>query len=107
MTKVKVEPGICGLTAVITADSEDGMEAEVHVETRCKMIREMADGLGETLNAYELLMPSPGQERCLPAITAKYPTHASCPVLAGLLKCVEAECGLALKKDASITFIED
>ena len=107
MTKVKVEPGICGLTAVITADSEDGMEAEVHVETQCKMIGALMEGLGDTWNAYEIFMPSPGQEKFLPAVTAKYATHASCPVISGILKCVEAECGLALKKNVSITFIEE
>ena len=31
---------------------------------------------------------------------------ASCPVIAGITKCVEAECRLALKKDVSITFID-
>ena len=28
------------------------------------------------------------------------------PVLSGIIKCVEAECGLALKKDAHLRFIE-
>ena len=106
MTKVKVEPGICGLTALISADSEDGMEVEVHVETQCKSVTALFAGLGESVNAYEVCMPRPDQERFVPAVTAKYPLHAGCPVVAGLCKCIEAECGLALKKDARITFVE-
>ena len=32
------------------------------------------------------------------------PPHAGCPVINGILKCVEAECGLALPGDSSIVF---
>ena len=34
------------------------------------------------------------------------PLHAACPTISGIIKCVEAECGLALKKNASIEFID-
>ena len=34
-----------------------------------------------------------------------FPAHASCPVIAGITKCAEAECSLALKHDASIRFL--
>ena len=59
MTKVRIEPGICGFTAIAEA------EAAEH-----------------------------------------FPFHAACPVIAGITKCAEAECALALRQDAGIFFEE-
>ncbi len=33
--------------------------------------------------------------------------HVSCPVISGVLKALEVSVGLALPKDATITFVED
>ena len=33
--------------------------------------------------------------------------HVSCPVISGALKALEVSVGLALPKDASITFVEE
>ncbi len=35
-----------------------------------------------------------------------FPVHAACPVIAGITKCAEAECDLALRQDAGIFFEE-
>ena len=61
----------------------------------------MFDTLGNTFDAYELCLGKPGTGP-LYEYAAKH-----FPVLAGIAKCVEAECGLALKKDASITFLSE
>ena len=106
MTKLKVNPGICGMEAVITADSEDGMECEVSVESPCQMIRKLFEGIGGSVNAYEVCMPRGDGERFAAALIRQYPTHAACPMIPALIKCVEAECGLALKKDVSFSFVE-
>ena len=105
MTKLKVEPGICGMEAIITADSEDGMECEISVETQCKMIRKLFEGIGGSVNAYEICMPRGEEEKFAAALIRQYPTHAACPMISALIKCVEAECGLALKKDVSFRFV--
>ncbi len=107
MTKVKVEPGVCGLTAVITAESEDGMFAQVSVETRCPRIQKLAEGLDEEINAYAACMPGPGQKPFPARLFEENDLHAACPVVAGILKAIEAECGLALKRDVSICFLND
>ena len=106
MTKLKVEPGICGMTAIISADSEDGMECEIAVETQCKMIQKLFEGIGGSVNAYEICMPRGEEEKFAAALIRQYPTHAACPMISALIKCVEAECGLALKKDVSFCFVE-
>lgn len=107
MTKLKVNPGVCGLTAIITADSEDGMDCDISVETECKMIQALFAGIGGSVNAYEVCMPRKDQEKFAAALLEKYPTHAACPMISALIKCIEAECGLALKKDVSFTFINE
>lgn len=107
MTRLKVEPGICGMTAIITADSEDGMECEISVETQCKMIEKLFEGIGGTVNAYEICMPRGDEEKFAAELIRQYPTHAACPMISALIKCVEAECGLALKKDVSFSFISE
>lgn len=107
MTRLKVEPGICGMTAIITADSEDGMECEISVETQCKMIQKLFEGIGGTVNAYEICMPRGDEEKFAAGLIRQYPTHAACPMISALIKCVEAECGLALKKDVSFSFISE
>ena len=59
MTKVRIEPGICGFTAIAEAEA-----------------------------------------------AAHFPVHAACPVIAGITKCAEAECDLALRQCAGIFFEE-
>lgn len=107
MTKLKVNPGVCGLTAVITAESDDGIECEVSVDSPCKMIQNLFEGIGGSVNAFEVCMPRADEERFAAVLMRKYPTHAACPMVSALIKAVEAECGLALKKDVSFTFMDE
>lgn len=106
MTKVLVEPGVCGFTTKVTADSEDQMEVKVKVSSGCEAVQKMMASLGDTFDAYELCLAKPGTGPLFDYASGHFPVHAACPVIAGILKCVEAECRLALKKDASIRFVE-
>ncbi len=106
MTKVIIEPGICNFTAVVTADSEDGQEVTIQVTSGCKAVSGMMEALGESFDAFELCMNRPGQGPLFDYAGEHFPAHTGCPVIAGITKCVEAECGLALKHDASIRFVE-
>ena len=105
MTRVKVEPGVCGLTTVVTADSEDQMEVRLKISSACEAVRKMGDELGDASDAFELCLCRPGCGPLYDYARDHFPGHAACPVPAGILKCVEAECGLALKRDAAITFL--
>lgn len=106
MTHVIVEPGVCGLTADIKVEMVDAQNAKISIDTKCKMIADLVEGMGETVNAYDLLgmsrNPSPMEE-------GKKGTriHAACPTIPGIAKAVEAACQMALPRDASITFVED
>ena len=106
MTHVIVNPGVCGLTADIKAEMIDRKNVRIDVQTDCQMIVDLVEGLGEEVNAFDLL----GMSRNAPLLEAGRSgtrIHAACPTIAGIAKAVEAECQLALPRDASITFVKD
>lgn len=41
MTKVKIEPGVCGLVTAVQASSDDGQTVELRVSSACAAVREM------------------------------------------------------------------
>ena len=108
MTKVKIEPGICGFTTSVTAtvDPDEDTELTVKVATGCPSIRGMMEALGETFDAYEVCLQKPGAGPFYDYAKEHFPVHGSCPVINGIIKCMEVEAHLALKKDARIEFVE-
>ncbi|MCX7614777.1 MAG: hypothetical protein N2Z65_03370 [Clostridiales bacterium] len=105
MTTVRVDPGICGFVAKVTAESEDQMEVKIQVASDCAAISAMMHELGEVFDAFEICLTKPGTGPMFDYAREKFPIHAACPVISGILKCVEVECGLALKRDVSVSFL--
>ena len=106
MKKLKIEPGVCGFTAVVEADfDEDEGTVKLKVASGCQSVRKMLEDLGDTFDSYELCLKKPGEGPLYDYARAHFPGHAACPVVAGILKCAEAESGLALPRDASFTFL--
>ena len=106
MTKVKIEPGICGFTTMVTAETNEDDEVIVKVESGCGSVTGMMHALGDTFDGIELCLAKPGTGVFYDYAKEHFPVHAACPIINGILKYIEAECQLALKKDASITFLE-
>ena len=108
MTKVIVEPGICGLTTYVTANyvDEDEDEVVITVESACPSINKITEVLGDTFQPYDVCLAKPRNNPFYEYASDHLPPHPACPVIAGIIKCIEAECNLALKKNASITFVE-
>ena len=105
MTTVEIKPGICGFNARVTAQAnEDGDEVKLNVACGCKSVSDMMKALGDTYDAYELCLSQPGVNSMFHYAAEHFPVHASCPILAGIIKCAEVECNLALPADASIHF---
>lgn len=107
MTKVKINPGACGLITTAEAISEDGMEVKLIVQSACKSIGQMFKVLGDTFDAYELCLSKPGANIFYDYAKEHLPGHASCPVIAGIVKAAEAECNLALPKNAVIEITKE
>jgi hypothetical protein len=106
MTKVKIEPGICGFTTVVTADTNEDEDVTVKVASGCASVKKMMEDLGDTFDGIDLCLKKPGTGVFYDYAQEHFPVHAACPIINGILKCIEAESQLALKKDCSITFID-
>jgi len=106
MTKVKINPGVCGFITKVEASSEDGQEVNLKVASGCEPVRKMFEELGGTFDSYELCLVNPGKGPLFEYASQKFPVHCGCPILSGIIKAVEAECKLALPRDVSITFEE-
>ena len=108
MTRVRIEPGICGFTTSVRAEAnpDEATELTVRVATGCPSVKGMMEALGDSFDAYEVCLQKPGQGPFYDYARAHFPVHVSCPVINGIIKCMEVEAHLALKKDASISFVE-
>lgn len=107
MTKVKIDPGICGLITIAEAVSEDGQEVTLTVQSGCASIGKMFEVLGNTFDSFELCLAKPGSNCLYEYAAQNLPGHASCPTIAGIIKAVEVECKLALPKTATIEFMAE
>jgi len=106
MTKVEIDPGVCGFTATVEAFSEDGMEVVIKVESGCPAITAMMEELGDTFDPFELVLTQPGTNPFYQYAADNFPVHGGCVTIAGITKAVEAACKLALPYSASITFVD-
>lgn len=104
MTTVEIKPGVCGFVTEVTAESEDLMDVTVNVKSGCESVRKMLEDLGNTFDAFEVCLKKPGENELYEYAAKHFPGHASCPVIVGIVKCMEVECKLALPKDVEIRF---
>lgn len=104
MTKVTINSGVCGFVTSVQAASEDQMEVKLTVESACPSIAAMFKELGDTFDAYDICLKRPGENAFYEYASKKLPGHAGCPVISGIVKCIEVECRLALPRDVTITF---
>ena len=107
MTKVRIEPGICGFSAIAEAEAaEEDFMVHLRVASGCAAVQEMMKALGSTFSAFDVCLTRPGTGPFYAYAAEYFPVHAACPVIAGITKCAEAECDLALRQDAGIFFEE-
>ena len=101
-TVVNVQAGVCGMVSKITARmNDDMMSANVVIESNCPMVQKLSpienvaafSAVGEPFTESEVYKKA---ATCL--------RHTACPVPCGVIKAIEAEAGLGLKKPVSITF---
>jgi len=105
MTKVQINPGICGFVASVEAVSEDQQMVNLNIKSGCSGIRKLAEKLGDEVDAYEVCLCKPGSGEIYELAQETCPGHAACPVISGILKCIEVECKLALPQNAEIKFM--
>ena len=105
MKTIKVNPGVCGLESTIVAVKKGRKDVTLSVETKCPAVKKMIESLEQPLDGYSVVFDNkPGTGPIYEA--AVNLSHAACPVAAAVVKCIEAECGLALPRDTVFTFEE-
>ncbi len=105
MVKLEVFAGICGFTTVIHAEDQTGYKASCRLESDCPNCVKLSAALeNESLNVMNELFKR-DLSRVIEAAAGTLP-HVSCPVVPSILKALEVSVGLALPKDATITFIQ-
>ena len=101
MTKVKVEPGACGFVTVVRVRKKDKTTYTVTFESDCEMVQKLAKELPE-LNfndAFKRMTDNPVFVKGAACLR-----HAACPVPCGVLKALEVEAGLSVRKNAGVSF---
>ncbi len=86
---------------IIATASEDMMSVNVVIESNCPMVQKLTPIEG--INPYEAI-GTPFTESEIYKKAAECLRHTACPVPCGIVKAVEAESGMGLKKPVSITF---
>lgn len=100
MARVRVNPGVCGMTTTITVTSEDMQTADVAIESECPAVKRLEAEL-QGIDGYAECFSKFSDTRVYGAANAHL-KHVACPVPAAILKGIEVACGLALPHDAEI-----
>lgn len=101
MTKVVVNPGICGFTSIIIVTKLARERFSIEISTDCKHVSKLAESLAE-VNPFEIMKSM--KECVIFQEASKHLSHITCPVPVGILKALEVEAGLALPRDVCIHF---
>ena len=108
MIKVKIYAGICGFTTFVNAEDNGNYNASFKLESECPNWEKVNDLLGgKDLNMMTELFKDKKTgvlNSEVLDISLKTIPHVSCPVISGILKALEVSVGLALPKNASISF---
>lgn len=92
---------------MVTATALDSNKVELEVSSGCEVVTKMMETLGSTFDAFQLCLARPGRGPLYEYASGNFPAHCGCPVISGITKCAEAECKLALKRDVSISFLDE
>ena len=101
MARVRICSGVCGFCTAVETAATDMMRVEVRIESDCPHCTTLAAEL-QAVNPFQELKPD--QPGGILDVAKKHLPHAACPVPPGIVKAVEVAAGLALPRDATITF---
>jgi hypothetical protein len=101
MTRVVVNPGICGFVTTIEVTKGAKHRVSISINSDCEHMAELGKSL-KKLDMWDVLKPIADCEVHRQA--SEYQLHSVCPVPIGILKAIEVETGLALPRDVIIHF---
>jgi len=104
MTRLIVDPGACGFTCKVEVEKVDKYHVTIDLQSNCKQIKNLAKEVKE-IDFLEICRMPYGQNP-LSQWAARCKCHPSCPIPCGIIKAVEGELGMAVKKNVSFTYEE-
>lgn len=111
MTKTLIKAGPCRFETAVTAEKAGKRQVKITLDTQCPNIKKMFDGWvaekGDSFDAFKICMSRPGQDELHAYAASHLPPHAACPVLAGIIRTMEAEAGLCVKESMSVIFLDE
>ena len=105
MTRVEVNAGVCGHSAIIEVSRVDDTHVQVFITSPCEQIAAMNPDLAHVQwkgKGHEVFKRM--TESAVYRSAAQHIRHTACPIPAAILKAIEVEVGIALPKDVTITF---
>lgn len=102
MTRLIVDPGACGFTCEIEIQKVGKYQVTVNIQSKCKQINKLAQNVTE-VDFLEIYRGSYGQNY-ISQSAARCKLHPSCVIPCALIKAIEAELGMAVKKDVVFTY---
>jgi uncharacterized protein DUF6951 len=102
ITRIITEPGACGFTCKIEVKGTGRYEATVTLQSECKQIKRFA----QEVSSVDFMAVVGGRyaEDPISQAASRCGLHPSCPIPCSLIKAVEVELGMAVKKNVCITF---
>ena len=102
MTKVLVHPGICGFDSFLEARATESV-VKLQIQSECEDVKKLARVISEV--SLQKVMNTKGFPNKIYEEAARCTRHLSCPIPCAIMKAIEVELGLALKKNVEIKFI--
>jgi hypothetical protein len=99
--RLTVDAGICGFRSVVEARKRGEDTVSITIESECTQISQLNKTLGSM--ALTDIFTQAGRNPVF-ARAQEARCHVTCSVPVAILKCAEVELGMALPRDASITF---
>ena len=110
MTELQIFAGICGFTTTVRSEDQGGYIAKLNIDSQCPNWKKVNEIFKDTdINVMTELFKdrkTGSLNSQVIGVSLKTIPHISCPVISGTLKALEVSVGLALPKDATITFID-
>jgi len=100
MTRVIVNPGICGFVAAIEVSKIAKRKFRVVITSDCETITKLGESLAEA-DQWDALKQYTNE---IHKAASKCHLHATCPIPVAILKAIEVEAKLALPRDVTIQF---
>ncbi len=104
MTRLIVDPGACGFICKVEVDKLGKYQVTINVQSQCEQIKRLANKVAK-IDFLEISRGPYGQNYITQS-AARCGLHPSCPIPCGMIKAVEAELGMAVKKNIGFTYEE-